>query len=283
MFCKDQRVRIIGMVLGCLVVGIVLFKSSQTGVWKTILVNKVGPLASNMYQEPSRGKYLFHPVGSSPEKPDAIKIFLQRMRHGCLLKEKKCVVDNHLAVEKPVVEKSVAEKLVVEKSVARNYVIEKNKEILEDKIEDTRFRFYIWRDMVLEYRHYKPLFGFSFGRPQYSPAIFKYNWVACTEYTDGWVGAHNSFLYMIYRAGIIGLAMILALVYLWGGLLRDFYSLKDWTGILLCAILLNWFISADFFLIFELPYTAIPVWTILGITIKHRMLPYAQNHLPAKG
>jgi hypothetical protein len=77
---------------------------------------------------------------------------------------------------------------------------------------------------------------------------------------------------MIYRAGIIGLFMIFALLFIWFGLLRDFYIFRDWTGILLCAVLLNWIVSANFFLIFELPYTAIPVWTILGVTVKHRML-----------
>ena len=77
---------------------------------------------------------------------------------------------------------------------------------------------------------------------------------------------------MIYRAGIIGLIMIFFILAVWIDLLRDFFILRDWTGLLLCAVLLNWIVAANFFLIFEMPYTAIPVWTIFGITLKYRML-----------
>jgi len=36
--------------------------------------------------------------------------------------------------------------------------------------------------------------------------------------------------------------------------------------ILLSAVLLNWMVAANFLLIFELPYTAIPFWLIMGMT-----------------
>jgi hypothetical protein len=235
------------MLLGGLVLGVVLLKASHTDMGKTFIIKNAKPLAVTMPQEPDRAKYLFHPVGEDPEKPDTIKEFLQRIRKRCFWVDKKC-------------------------ALKKEYAIEKNSDILGVKKDDTRFRYYIWRDMIHEYACYKPPLGFDFGRPLLSSTIFKYFGIASTEYTDGWIGAHNSFFYMIYRAGIIGLAMILFLLFLWFGLLRDFYILKDWVGILLCAILLNWFVSANFFLIFELPYTAIPVWTILGITLKHRML-----------
>ena len=125
--------------------------------------------------------------------------------------------------------------------------------------------------MIVEYYRYKPLFGFDFGRPLCSWTMNYYQ-MPSTENDDGWIGAHNSFLYMIYRSGIVGLIMIVSFLFIWLGLLNSFYVRRDWAGILLCAILLNWMVSANFFLIFELPYTAIPVWTILGVALKYRKL-----------
>jgi hypothetical protein len=242
LFCQNRWVRIMGIVLGGIILGTVLFKASQTGMGRTFFIKNAEPAATVLPQELPQVKYLFHPVGSSSGKPDTIKEFWQRMGKGCFSAGKKYAI------------------------------MQKDSYVLEVKKDDTLFRYYIWRDMVSEYLRYKPLFGFSFGRPLLSPTIAKYFGVSSTQYRDGWVGAHNSFFDMIYLAGIMGLAMIFSLLFVWSGLLRDFYILKDWTGILLCAILLNWMVAANFFLIFELPYTAIPVWTILGITLKHRAL-----------
>jgi len=44
---------------------------------------------------------------------------------------------------------------------------------------------------------------------------------------------------------------------------------KSIAGILLCGIIINWFVSANFLLILELPYTAIPIWTIYGMTFAY--------------
>lgn len=40
-------------------------------------------------------------------------------------------------------------------------------------------------------------------------------------------------------------------------------------GILLCGIIINWSVAANFLLIFELPYTAIPVWSLFGMTLAY--------------
>ena len=262
LFCRNPKVRIIGGVLICFVLGIALFKASETGLGKTFFIKDAKPLVTVVPQEIPQGKCLFHSVGNSPEKPDSMKEFVQRMRDEYFFK-KKCSM--HLQEKSPV---HMQEKCPVQTKSTYEY----SNEMLGVKQDDTRFRYYIWMDMAHEYAHHKPIFGFAFGRPLCSTTISKYFGTSSTQYTDGWVGAHNSFFYMIYRAGIVGLAMVVFIYWLWFGLVRDFYILRDWTGILLCSILLNWFVAANFFLIFELPYTAIPVWTILGITLKHRML-----------
>ena len=52
-------------------------------------------------------------------------------------------------------------------------------------------------------------------------------------------------------------------------MIKRFIMLKSLTGILLCGIIINWFVAANFLLIFELPFTAIPIWTLYGLTLAY--------------
>ena len=52
-------------------------------------------------------------------------------------------------------------------------------------------------------------------------------------------------------------------------MISKFIYLKSITGVLLCGIIINWFMAANFLLIFELPYTAIPIWTLFGLTFAY--------------
>lgn len=136
-------------------------------------------------------------------------------------------------------------------------------------MDNARFRLYIWRDLLIEYWKEKPVFGFDFGHPLRSPSMKAYGYSTAQD-EDGWLGAHNSFLYLIYKGGMVGLAVIVLVLVLWGGLVRDMVRMKSFEGILLCAVLLNCMLSANFFLFFELPYTAIPFWSLFGIAAKYR-------------
>jgi hypothetical protein len=264
LFCKSQKGRIWGVLIGVLLLGTFIVEFGQTKIGKGFVIKDAKPLVVTLPQELARGKCLYHPVGSAPDKPDTMKEFLRRMSSSYPATRKKPPLEKQVIVVNN-------EKMVKKEANIKNNPVEAENEIIGNKQSDTLFRFYIWRDMIHEYCQYKPLFGFDFGRPLHSSTMQHYN-LSSSEYFDGWVGAHNSFLNMIYRAGIVGLVLVLSFLLIWFNLLSDFYLLKDWVGILLCAILLNWTVSANFFLIFELPYTAIPVWTILGITLKHRML-----------
>ncbi|NTV30113.1 MAG: hypothetical protein HGA80_08550 [Candidatus Omnitrophica bacterium] len=136
-------------------------------------------------------------------------------------------------------------------------------------MDNARFRLYIWRDMWIEYWREKPLFGFHFGYPIRSASMKEYGF-ATSQDEDGWMGAHNSFLHIMYRGGVVGFAVVVLVLVYWAGLVRDMVKRQSFEGIMLCAVLLNWMISANFFLIFELPYTAIPFWSLMGITAKYR-------------
>ena len=83
---------------------------------------------------------------------------------------------------------------------------------------------------------------------------------------DGWVGTHNSYLEMIYRAGIVGLLTILVMLGLLFIMIKKAIQYRSLTGVLLCGIIIDWFVAANFLLILELPYTAIPIWTLFGLT-----------------
>ncbi|MBF0522433.1 MAG: hypothetical protein HQL24_05185 [Candidatus Omnitrophica bacterium] len=132
---------------------------------------------------------------------------------------------------------------------------------------NTVFRLFIWRDMIAELTGQKKFFGFDFGKPFRSISLEILDWGEGEWQRDGWIASHNSFLSIIYRSGIIGFCFILSLLGLLWFMIRGFIALKSVTGILLCGILISWFVAANFLLIFELPYTAIPVWTLFGMTL----------------
>jgi len=131
------------------------------------------------------------------------------------------------------------------------------------------FRLYIWRDMLVDLAKKKPILGFDFGKPFRSKSLEILHWGDGDWARDGWIGAHNSYLEIIYRMGIIGILLILSLLILLFKMIKQFIQCKSFTGILLCAIIINWFAAANFLLIFELPYTAIPIWTIYGLTFAY--------------
>ena len=129
------------------------------------------------------------------------------------------------------------------------------------------FRLFIWRDMLVELVNAKPILGFSFGKPLRSISLEALDWGADEWARDGWVGAHNSYLHIIYRAGVVGVLLIFSFLIILFKMIKKFILCKSLVGILLCSIIINWFMAANFLLIFELPYTAIPIWTIYGITL----------------
>ncbi len=131
------------------------------------------------------------------------------------------------------------------------------------------FRMFIWRDMIVEFWKKKPVFGFDFGKPLRSRSLEIINWGETEWSRDGWIGAHNSYLDMVYRAGIVGVVFIGSVLTVLFQMIKKFIRLKSTTGILLCGIIVNWFVAANFLLIFELPYTAIPIWTIYGMTFAY--------------
>ncbi|MCK5214105.1 MAG: hypothetical protein KAR05_01975 [Candidatus Omnitrophica bacterium] len=140
---------------------------------------------------------------------------------------------------------------------------------LEATTENAIFRLMIWRDMIDELMKGKPLFGFSFGKPFRSVSLEILWWASGEWQRDGWIAAHNSYLESIYRAGLVSVLLILAMVIQLMRITIHFIKLASYKGLLLCGILVNWMMAANFLLIFELPYTAIPVWGLFGVVFAY--------------
>jgi len=169
--------------------------------------------------------------------------------------------------EKVINEKEIKEKEIKEKALVVS--IEQLKELAYYN-DNAIFRLYIWRDMLVDLVNVKPILGFDFGKPFRSKSLEIIRWGEGDWSRDGWIAAHNSYLHMIYRTGLIGIALILSLLIVLFRMIKSFIVMKSLTGILLCTIFINWFVAANFLLIFELPYTAIPVWTLFGMTLAYQ-------------
>ncbi|MFA5402373.1 MAG: O-antigen ligase family protein [Candidatus Omnitrophota bacterium] len=129
------------------------------------------------------------------------------------------------------------------------------------------FRIFIWQDMFADLIKEKPIFGFDFGKPFRSKKIEILN-IAGGEWSrDGWIAAHNSYLEIIYRSGFIGILLILSIFSVFIRMAWIAVFNKSIIGVLLCAVLLNWLMAANFMLILELPYYAIPFWSLLGMSL----------------
>jgi len=140
---------------------------------------------------------------------------------------------------------------------------------LEAARNNILFRIFIWRDILMQLREEKPLLGFDFGKPFRSKNLEILNWAAGDWKRDGWITAHNSYLHILYRAGIIGILFILTIFVVLFRMIRKSLHLQSINGLLLCGILINWLVAANFLVILELPYNAIPFWSLFGMTFAY--------------
>jgi hypothetical protein len=141
---------------------------------------------------------------------------------------------------------------------------------LETRYGNIIFRIYIWQDMwedMVEHRAW--IWGMNMGHPQRSKRLEMLQWAIGEWSRDGWITAHNSWYHMLYRGGMMGVALVFTSFFIWSQMIRGFLSLKSWKGILLGSILLYLMITACFLVILELPYNAIPFWNLFGFTLAY--------------
>lgn len=133
------------------------------------------------------------------------------------------------------------------------------------------FRLLIWRDVFREIFSKRHVFGFSFGKPFRSRSIEILNMAVNEWQRDGWIAIHNSYIHFLYRAGLIGVLVILFLVVSLFRIARSFGRRRYVFGGLILASVLPWFIAANFLVVLEVPYMAIPIWSLFGAVYAHSL------------
>lgn len=136
---------------------------------------------------------------------------------------------------------------------------------LETAYSNGVFRLFVWRDMLRELRQDKAWMGVGFARPQRSVSIEILDWAHGEWSRDGWIMPHNSFLHLIYRGGLVGAALIVFVVALLVVMTRDFLRASSWLGGVLVSALIYWIVTAQFGVVLELPYNAVPFWALFGL------------------
>lgn len=131
------------------------------------------------------------------------------------------------------------------------------------------FRIFIWRDALNDLALKKPLFGFDFGYPLRSSSLEILGWAIREWEADGWICMHNSFIDLIYRGGVVGFAVIVFIIILLVQFTIISLRKHSLTGILLTGIIINWLIAANFLEILEMPYSAIPLWSLFGLNFAY--------------
>lgn len=173
------------------------------------------------------------------------------------------------------------EKAQAETEEAKAQIAEMKNEIKEPQVDPKQvrtmsqaynhilFRVFIWQDMLTQLKEEGPLFGFDFGRPLRSRKVEIMRWGEGDWMGCGWITAHNSHLHIIYRTGIIGILFIITILFLLFKITKESIQRKSITEMLLCAALIYWLVAANFLVILELPYNAIPFWSLLGVTLAY--------------
>ncbi|MBU2265533.1 MAG: hypothetical protein KJ977_00660, partial [Candidatus Omnitrophica bacterium] len=121
------------------------------------------------------------------------------------------------------------------------------------------------------------LLGFDFGKPFRSRGIEIAGFAGGEWGRDGWIAFHNSYLALVYRAGIVGMLYIVFMVIFLIKIIKRSICLRSINGILLSGAIISILMYANFAVILELPYYAIPFWSLFGVTFAYL------NELMGKG
>jgi len=136
------------------------------------------------------------------------------------------------------------------------------------------FRIFMWQDIFEELLSGMYIFGVDFGNPFRSRSLDILNWAASWKLRGGvgWLEPHNSYIHILYRTGVVGLLFIVTIWVLFFRMSRSFIRNTNIKGIILASLVLYWLVVANFSVILELPYFAIPFWCTFGIVLKYAEL-----------
>lgn len=128
------------------------------------------------------------------------------------------------------------------------------------------FRLFVWRDMVDDLaENHQWVLGMSFGHPQRSKSLEILTWASGEWSRDGWIAPHNSFLHIVYRAGLLGVFFVLAIFLFLIRAVVYAFKARSTVVALTVSVLIYWAVVAMFSLFLEMPYLAIPCWSLVGM------------------
>ena len=171
-----------------------------------------------------------------------------------------------IIVQASLLEEEVERDSIDQKPVA----IERNMTTMQANI---LYRFFMWHEMFTELISSKAIIGVDFGKPFRSKMLQLLRFDESWKTRVGWLEPHNSYVHMLYRAGIIGFLIIAVMWGLFIKITKIFIIDRNIKGILLSSCLLYWLLISNFMVILELPYHAIPFWCLFGMTLR-----YCHNH-----
>ena len=141
---------------------------------------------------------------------------------------------------------------------------------LETANNNILFRLLIWKDIIHEIKQKKSPLGIDFGFPFRSKSLEILGWADDVWEKDGWISIHNSYLDMIYRGGVVGVALVVLVFFYAFKIIYFAVTSRSLTGLCIVSLLLFWLTVANFTEFLELPYTAIPFWSFLGLALAYR-------------
>lgn len=133
-------------------------------------------------------------------------------------------------------------------------------------------RIFMWEDIFEEIAKSKlrfKIFGIDFGKPFRSKNIEILCWSGGDWGRDGWISPHNSYFEILYRAGLIGILFIIGIFLTLFKMIKKALLCNSIIGVALCAIFINWIVAANFMPLFEMPYFAIPFWSLFGMSLAY--------------
>lgn len=134
-----------------------------------------------------------------------------------------------------------------------------------EPVNNAIWRLLIWQEMLENVWLINPVWGVDFGKPFRSASIEILGWNRLEIRGVGWLEPHNSYVHIIYRAGLLGVLFILSFLTAFVQIVIRFARNKSTPGIFLVSILTYWLIAANFLVCFELPFFAIPFWSLFGL------------------
>lgn len=135
-------------------------------------------------------------------------------------------------------------------------------------INSAIWRIFLWQDIFKDLFEQRGFLGVDFGKPIRSKKVAVIGWGAESDRT-GWEEPHNSYIHILYRSGLVGVILIGFLLFSVYRMAQKVILGKSLKGVFLVTIVIFWVFTANFGVILEVPYYAVPFWSLFGLIYRY--------------